>query len=117
MENKVSLSFKFLCFDFEGVRICFVALVFGLLVPYFLQIIKVPLSFSRLKGAKNSAWLDDILLVASSDSISYSSLPFSSSCRFHLGYGKLYSVHSTRQVKGLKSSPTSLIDPQVQLSL
>ena len=50
--------FKYLCFDFEGVRYCFVALVFGLSCAprIFTKLLKVPLSCLRLEGIKNSAW-------------------------------------------------------------
>ena len=60
--------FKFLCFDFDGIRYCFIALVFGLSCAprIFTKLLKVPLSHLRLKGIRNSAWLDDILLVGSS---------------------------------------------------
>ena len=60
--------FKYLCFDFEGVRYCFIALVFGLSCAprVFTKILKVPLSYLRIEGFKNSAWLDDIVLVGSS---------------------------------------------------
>ena len=60
--------FKYLCFDFEGVRYCFVALVFGLSCAprVFTKLLKVPLSSMRLEGIRNSAWLDDIILVGSS---------------------------------------------------
>ena len=59
---------KYLCFDFEGVRYCFVALVFGLSCAprIFTKMLKVPLSYLRFQGVKNSAWIDDILLVGSS---------------------------------------------------
>ena len=60
--------FKYLCFDFEGVRYCFIALVFGLTCAprVFTKMLKVPLSVMRVSGFKNSAWLDDIVLVGSS---------------------------------------------------
>ena len=60
--------YKYLCFDFEGTRYCFVALVFGLTCAprIFTKILKVPLSYLRLRGNRCSAWLDDILLVDSS---------------------------------------------------
>ena len=60
--------FKYLCFDFEGVRYCFKALVFGLSCAprVFTKLLKVPLSSMRMEGYKNSAWLDDIILVGSS---------------------------------------------------
>ena len=48
--------FKFLCFDFDGVRYCFVALVFGLSCAprVFTKLLKVPLSALRLEqGVKN----------------------------------------------------------------
>ena len=63
-----SSCFKYLCFDFDGVRYCFIALVFGLSCAprIFTKLLKVPLSHLRLNGIKNSAWLDDILLVGSS---------------------------------------------------
>ena len=58
--------FKYLCFDFEGVRYCFIALVFGLSCAprIFTKLLKVPLSSMRQDGIRNSAWLDDIILVA-----------------------------------------------------
>ena len=64
--------FKFLCFDFDGVRYCFVALVFGLSCAprVFTKLLKVPLSALRLEGIRNSAWLDDILLVGPSFQVS-----------------------------------------------
>ncbi|CAL4068835.1 unnamed protein product, partial [Meganyctiphanes norvegica] len=60
--------YKYLCFDFEGVRYCFIALVFGLSYAprIFTKMLKVPLSSLRLNGIKCSAWIDDILLVGSS---------------------------------------------------
>ncbi|CAL4197302.1 unnamed protein product [Meganyctiphanes norvegica] len=60
--------YKYLCFDFEGVRYCFIALVFGLSCAprIFTKMLKVPLSSLRLNGIKCSAWIDDILLVGSS---------------------------------------------------
>ena len=72
--------YKYLCFDFEGVRYCFIALVFGLSCAprIFTKLLKVPLSCLRLQGYKNSAWLDDILLVGSSLSNSLASI---SHCR------------------------------------
>ena len=80
--------FKYLCFDFEGVRYCFVALVFGLSCAprVFTKLLKVPLSSLRLKGIKNSAWLDDILLVGSSFSSTSESLSFSISFLESLGF-------------------------------
>ena len=59
---------KYLCFDFEGVRYCFIALVFGLSCAprIFTKLLKVPLSCLRLSGIRNSAWLDDIILVGPS---------------------------------------------------
>ena len=80
--------YKFLCFDFEGVRYCFIALVFGLTCAprIFSKLLKVPLSFLRLKGVKNSAWLDDILLVASSYSASADSISYSKSLLESLGF-------------------------------
>ena len=60
--------YKYLCFDFEGVRYCFVALVFGLSCAprIFTKMLKVPLSCLRRNGIKNAAWLDDIFLVGPS---------------------------------------------------
>ena len=54
-----SSCFKYLCFS---------ALVFSLSCAprIFTKLLKVPLSHLRLNGIKNSAWLDDILLVGSS---------------------------------------------------
>ena len=80
--------FKYLCFDFEGVRYCFVALVFGLTCAprIFSKLLKVPLSFLRLKGIENSAWLDDILLVASSYSACTDSISYSKSLLESLGF-------------------------------
>ena len=65
-----SSCFKYLCFDFDGVRYCFIAMVFGLTCAprVFTKLLKVPLSLLRINGVKNSAWLDDILLVGSSHS-------------------------------------------------
>ena len=59
--------YKYLCFDFDGVRYSFVALVFGLSCAprIFTKLLKVPLAHLRLRGLKNSAWLDDIFLVGS----------------------------------------------------
>ena len=80
--------FKYLCFDFEGVRYCFVALVFGLSCAprIFTKLLKVPLSSLRLKGIKNSAWLDDILLVGPSFSSTSESLSHSISFLESLGF-------------------------------
>ena len=41
---------KYLCFDFEGVRYCFLAMVFGLSCAprIFTKLLKVPLSFLRI---------------------------------------------------------------------
>ena len=80
--------YKFLCFDFEGVRYCFIALVFGLTCAprIFSKLLKVPLSFIRLKGLKNTSWLDDILLVSSSSSLSSSHISFSRSLLESLGF-------------------------------
>ena len=80
--------YRFLCFDFEGVRYCFVALVFGLTCAprIFSKLLKVPLSFLRLKGVKNSAWLDDILLVASSHSELSRNISLSKSLLESLGF-------------------------------
>ena len=63
-----SSCFKYLCFDFDDVRYCFKAMVFGLTCAprVFTKLLKVPLSLLRVNGIKNSAWLDDILLVGSS---------------------------------------------------
>ena len=60
--------FKYLCFDFEGVRYCFIALVFGLTCAprIFTKFLKVALSSLRMQGFRNSAWLDDIVLVGQS---------------------------------------------------
>ena len=73
---------KYLCFDFEGVRYCFVALVFGLSCAprIFTKMLKVPLSVLRLRGVKCSAWLDDIFFASSS--FSSSSRELSSSIAF-----------------------------------
>ena len=80
--------FKYLCFDFEGVRYCFVALVFGLSCAprIFTKLLKVPLSSLRLKGIKNSAWLDDILLVGPSFSSTSESVSLSISFLESLGF-------------------------------
>ena len=80
--------YKFLCFDFEGVRYCFIALVFGLTCAprIFSKLLKVPLSFIRLKGLKNTSWLDDILLVSSSSSLSSSHISFTRSLLESLGF-------------------------------
>ena len=80
--------FKYLCFDFEGVRYCFVALVFGLSCAprIFTKLLKVPLSSLRLIGIKNSAWLDDIILVGSSFSSTLELLSFSISFLEDLGF-------------------------------
>ena len=80
--------YKYLCFDFEGVRYCFLALVFGLTCAprIFSKLLKVPLSYLRLKGVKNSAWLDDILLVASSFSASSEIISLSKSLLESLGF-------------------------------
>ena len=81
-------SYKYLCFDFEGVRYCFIALVFGLTCAprIFSKMLKVPLSFIRFKGLKNSSWLDDILLVSPSSSISYKHISFTRSTLESLGF-------------------------------
>ena len=52
--------YKYLCFDFEGVRYCFIALVFGLSCAprIFTKLLKVPLSCLSFQGYKNSTWLD-----------------------------------------------------------
>ena len=80
--------FKYLCFDFEGVRYCFIALVFGLSCAprIFTKLLKVPLSSLRLRGIKNSAWLDDILFVGSSLSSTSDALSFSISFLESLGF-------------------------------
>ena len=80
--------YKFLCFDFEGVRYCFIALVFGLSCAprIFTKMLKVPLSFLRIQGFRNSAWLDDILLVGSSLSSSSNSVSQCSSLLESLGF-------------------------------
>ena len=81
-------SYKFLCFDFEGVRYCFIALVFGLTCAprIFSKMLKVALSFIRFKGLKNSSWLDDILLVSPSSSMSYKHISFTRSTLESLGF-------------------------------
>ena len=81
-------SYKYLCFDFEGVRYCFIALVFGLTCAprIFSKMLKVPLSFIRFKGLKNSSWLDDILLVSPSSSMSYQHISFTRSTLESLGF-------------------------------
>ena len=81
--------FKYLCFDFEGVRYCFLALVFGLSCAprIFTKMLKVPLSSLRREGVKNSAWLDDILLVG--PSFPAASSIVSSSCSFLESFGFL----------------------------
>ena len=91
-------SWKYLCFDFDGVRYCFVALVFGLSCAprIFTKMLKVPLSVLRQRGIKCSAWLDDILFVGSS--FSSTSKEFSSSISFIESLGFL--------VKPAKSSLT-----------
>ena len=68
---------KYLCFDFEGVRYCFIALVFGLSCAprIFTKLLKVPLSSLRLSGIRNSAWLDDIILVGPSSKLPRTSSP------------------------------------------
>ena len=84
-----SSCFKYLCFDFEGVRYCFLALVFGLSCAprIFTKMLKVPLSSLRREGVKNSAWLDDILLVG--PSFPAASSIVSSSCSFLESFGFL----------------------------
>ena len=79
---------KYLCFDFEGVRYCFVALVFGLSCApcIFTKILKVPLSHLRLRGLKNSAWLDDIFLVGSSLPVATESVSICRSFLESLGF-------------------------------
>ena len=80
--------YKYLCFDFEGVRYCFIALVFGLTCAprIFSKLLKIPLSFIRFKGLKNSSWLDDILLVSSSPSLSSQHISFTRSILESLGF-------------------------------
>ena len=80
--------YKYLCFDFEGVRYCFIALVFGLTCAprIFSKLLKIPLSYIRIKGLKNSSWLDDILLVSSSSSLSLSHISFTRSLLESLGF-------------------------------
>ena len=80
--------FKYLCFDFEGTRYCFIALVFGLSCAprIFSKLLKVPLSYLRIQGFKNSAWLDDILLVDSSFSHSSYSISHCRSLLESLGF-------------------------------
>ena len=75
--------YKYLCFDFDGVRYCFIALVFGLSCAprIFTKMLKVPLSYLRIRGIKNSAWLDDIFLVGPSFPLSSQSV---SRCRSFL---------------------------------
>ena len=80
--------FKYLCFDFEGTRYCFVALVFGLTCAprIFTKMLKVPLSYLRLRGSRCSAWLDDILLVNSSSQSSSEQISFCISFLESLGF-------------------------------
>ena len=80
--------YKYLCFDFEGVRYCFVALVFGLSCAprIFTKLLKIPLSYLRLTGHKNSAWLDDILLVGSSYSSTKKAIKFAYTLLESLGF-------------------------------
>ena len=80
--------YKYLCFDFEGVRYCFKALIFGLTCAprIFTKLLKVPLSRLRQKGFKNSAWLDDILFVGSSFSSSSANISFCQSFLESLGF-------------------------------
>ena len=80
--------YKFLCFDFEGVRYCFIALVFGLTCAprIFTKLLKVPLSYLRQKGFKNSAWLDDIFFVGSSFSSSSNNISLCQSFLESLGF-------------------------------
>ena len=49
--------FKYLCFDFDGVRYCFIAMVFGLTCAprVFTKLLKIPLSYLRINGIKNCA--------------------------------------------------------------
>ena len=80
--------YKYLCFDFEGVRYCFIALVFGLTCAprIFTKLLKVPLSYLRQKGFKNSAWLDDIFFVGSSFSSSSNNISLCQSFLESLGF-------------------------------
>ena len=79
---------KYLCFDFEGTRYCFKALVFGLSCAprIFTKLLKVPLSYLRLQGVKCSAWLDDILFIGHSSSSSSNDLSISISLLESLGF-------------------------------
>ena len=83
-----SSCWKYLCFDFEGVRYCFVALVFGLSCAprIFTKMLKVPLSALRMSGVRCSAWIDDIFLVGSSFSSTSSDISYSISFLESLGF-------------------------------
>ena len=80
--------FKYLCFDFDGVRYCFIAMVFGLTCAprVFTKLLKIPLSYLRINGMKNCAWLDDILLAGHSYSNTLDIISHSRSLLESLGF-------------------------------
>ena len=62
------LFFKFLCFEWLGVRYCYTSMPFGLTSAprVFTKVFKTVLVYLRSKGIRVSAFFDDVIIVASS---------------------------------------------------
>ena len=63
--------FRFLCFEWDGVRFCYTAMPFGLTVAprIFTKIMKAVLVFLRSRGVRVTAWFDDLIIIAESVSL------------------------------------------------
>ena len=79
---------KFLCFDWKGVRYFYKCMPFGLTSSprIFTKVLKVVLTFLRSRGLRVSAWFDDIVIVASSVNLLLEHLYFAKLILKSLGF-------------------------------
>ena len=63
--------FRFLCFEWDGVRYCYKCMPFGLTSAprIFSKVLKSVLVFLRSRSIRVSAWFDDLIIIANSVSL------------------------------------------------
>ena len=79
---------KYLCFDWLGVRYCYVCMPFGLTSAprTFTKVLRSVLVFLRGRGLRISAWFDDIIIMANSVSLLLEHLHFARLILRSLGF-------------------------------
>ena len=81
-------SFRFLCFEWEGVRFFYRCMPFGLTSSprIFTKVFKCVLTFLRKKGLRITVWFDYILLMANSVSLLLEHLNYTMTTIKSLGF-------------------------------